>query len=369
MAESADIETVQTYLSEYNGYDTKYTTFKVGPSAKLLYIREDLLESVPALEQIVTHDEITAKNPCSLPEFDAQAFADVLHFIEENRVEPLATHNSAVQGLAQPDIHAGAHRYIRAYIVAHQLQVEPIQNRLMDILSKFYLDNLIQPEAILLLSQANLQSSNLYSLLMEETARGVQAGFYNARESESVILVNDVKSAYKTVMEKWAPQDFLALAGQIGRLSPKKKRTIAVVAKVDPCLFHAHTTTPPCKSLKRKREDERTPRSALIHDMFQVEGRMPDMQIHIVDSIEDDASMSDGTPTRKRRRVRPAQDGTRLREYPDIRKQKEADRQNVRPAKEDDKGHDKTITCMYNNAPFEDNTCLDDDIVCTPGPA
>ncbi|KAK5956272.1 hypothetical protein OHC33_002848 [Knufia fluminis] len=304
MTESTDIECVQTQLSGFNGFDMKFLTLKVGQSAKVLHVHEGLLSSIPSLADIAMNGNNGPDDAIALSEYDAQATADVLHFVEQGSVEDLILRNVPDSSSARPDIHAGPHRYIGAYIAAHQLHLEDVQNSLLDILSSFYVNHLIQPEAILLLSKANLRTSKLYSLLMEEMARGTQAGFYNAREINSSSLLDDLRPQYKTAMAQWSPEDFLALTAQVGRLSPKKTRTMAVVAKVNPCLFHNHVRTPPCKSLKRKREDKGTakrserPLDRSTKDSLRV---TPEP---LLPSIEDDFDCDDDTPTRKRQRTR-----------------------------------------------------------------
>lgn len=303
MTESTDIECVQTQLSGFNGFDMNFLTLKVGQSAKVLHVREDLLSSIPSLADIAMNGNNGPDDAIALPEYDAQAIADVLHFVEQGSVEDLILRNVPDSSSARPDIHAGPHRYIGAYIAAHQLHLEDVQNSLLDILSSFYVNHLIQPEAILLLSKANLRTSKLYSLLMEEMARGTQAGFYNAREINSSSLLDDLRPQYKTAMAQWSPEDFLALTAQVGRLSPKKTRTMAVVAKVNPCLFHNHVRTPPCKSLKRKREDEGAAKRSERPLDRSTKDSLRATPEPLLPSIEDDCDCDDDTPTRKRQRT------------------------------------------------------------------
>lgn len=155
-----------------------------------------------------------------------------------------------------------------------------------------------------------MHASKLYSLLMEEMAHGAQAGFYNARPLNSSALLDDLKPDYKATMAQWSSGDFLALTGQIGRLSPKKKRTIVIVAKVNPCLFHSHVTTPPCKSLKRKREDEGTVKCLVYDDYTRAGGNLSGEKVQTVESIEDEYSTVQDSPTRKRKRSRSAKTST-----------------------------------------------------------
>jgi len=304
MEESTDIECVQTQLSNFNGFDAEIYTLKVGPSAKILRVQGSLLRSIPFFDRIWMNNKLPSHESVLLPNLDAQATADVLHFVEKGYVEPFGIRSVPDVPTSARNLHAGPHRYIRAYIAAYQLGVEDIQNALLDILSSFYLDNLIQPEAILLLSKADLRTSKLYSLLMEEMARGAQAGFYNARPLNSSSLLDDLKPDYKVTMAQWSSGDFLALTGQIGRLSPKRKRTIAIVAKINPCLFHNHVTTPPCKSLKRKREDEGTPKCQMYDDYTQAGANPPAKKAQVAESIEDGYSTVQDSPTLKRKRSR-----------------------------------------------------------------
>ncbi|KAK5089778.1 hypothetical protein LTR24_005939 [Lithohypha guttulata] len=293
MEESTDIGCVQTQLSDFNGFDAEIYTLKVGPSAKVLRVHGSLLRGIPFFDRIWMDNELPSHESVllpNLPNLDAQATADVLLFVEKGCVEPFVIRSVRDVPTSARNLHTGPHRYIRAYIAVYQLGVEDIQNALLDILSSFYLDNLIQPEAILLLSKADLRTSKLYSLLMEEMARGAQAGFYNARPLNSSSLLDDLKPDYKATMAQWSSGDFLALTDQIGRLSPKRKRTIAIVAKINPCLFQNHVTTPPCKSLKRKREDEGANPSA--------------KKAQVAESIEDGYSTFQDSPTLKRKRSR-----------------------------------------------------------------
>lgn len=318
MDESTKIECVQTQLSNFNGFDAEIYTLEVGPSAKALRVQESLLRRIPFFNNLSTNNKVPSYESILLPDLDAQATADVLHFVKKGCIEPLVLKNIPdVPGTAR-NLHAGPHRYVRAYIAAHQLDVEDVQNSLLDILSAFYLNNLIQLEAILLLSKADLRASKLYTLLMEEMARGAQAGFYNARPLNSSSLLDDLKPDYKTTMTHWSSDDFLALTGQIGRLSPKKKRTIAVVAKINPCLFHNHITTPPCKSLKRKREEgngnDTTPKHQVYGGHAQAEDGLAQTQAQVMQSVENEHSTNQDSPTRHKKRLRSAETATSSRE-------------------------------------------------------
>jgi len=314
MDESNEIECVQTRLSDFNGFDAKMYTLEVGPSSKALRVQESLLRSIPFFNNLLTNNKVLSYEPILLPDLDAQATADVLHFVKKECIEPLVLKNIPdVPGVTR-NLHAGPHRYVRAYIAAHQLDVEDVQNSLLDTLSTFYLNNLIQPEAILLLSKADLRASKLYTLLMEEMARGAQAGFYNARPLNSSSLLDDLKPDHKTTMTQWSSDDFLALTGQIGRLSPKKKRTIAVVAKINPCLFHNHVTTPPCKSLKRKREDGYGNSITATHQVYgghaQAEDDPAQTQAQVMQYIKNEYSANQDSPTRQKKRLRSADTAT-----------------------------------------------------------
>lgn len=367
MEESTDIECVQTQLSDFNGFDAEIYMLNVGPSAKVLRVQESLLRSIPFFDMLRMNNKLPSHESVLLPDLDAQAIADVLHFVENGCVEPLVIRSVPDVPTSARNLHAGPHRYVRAYIAAHQLNVEDIQNALLDILSSFYLNNLIQPEAILLLSKANLCASKLYSLLMEEMARGAQAGFYNARPLNSSSLLDDLKPDYKATMAQWSSGDFLALAGQIGRLSPKKKRTIAIVAKINPCLFHNHVTTPPCKSLKRKREDEGTPKCQVYDDYTQAGGNPSEKKAQILESVEDEYSTIQDSSTRKRKHSRSAKITNPFAEETVVEEQGQVDQDSAQTR--GGTGYEKNDTLSEEHVLIEEETRLSCSTSNTAGPA
>lgn len=109
MEESADIDCVQTQLSDFNGFDAEIYTLKVGPSGKILRVQENLLHSIPFSNMLWMNNKLLSHESVLLPNLEAQATADVLHFVEKGCVEPLVVRSVPDVPSSARNLHAGPH--------------------------------------------------------------------------------------------------------------------------------------------------------------------------------------------------------------------------------------------------------------------
>ena len=131
---------------------------EVGPKRIILNGREDVFNKIPYFESAITNNTLELGIPFPMPHHNARAVSDVLKFISDGEVEPLPVpQQPRTPSSSRPEDHAKAHRYIEAYIAAHQLDAEGLQNIIVDALTIFYMNNLIQPDAVLLLTKAEMR--------------------------------------------------------------------------------------------------------------------------------------------------------------------------------------------------------------------
>ena len=228
-------------------------------NGETIQVEEQVICKIPYFRTALSYGDIIPGRPYGVANVDSHVLRDVIRYVRKDSVDVLHVREPPFTPSSNRiSDHSEPHQYIEVYIIAHNFGLEQIQNDIVSLLTTYYLRNIVQPKAIGLLSKNALRDSRLYSLLIEEVARGMQAGFYNERAPASSAVLPNIKSAYAQQMSYWSLGDYEILLGYIGASSQKKKSSLIAAARSNPCSAHIHDTTPPCRTVKRVTDGEDT---------------------------------------------------------------------------------------------------------------
>lgn len=204
-----------------------------GQEEKPLMVQRDILVQIPYFESALRSGNFpeSQEKVFKLPEDDARAVADVIHFVYTGRV-PALSYSLTESGSVLPEYEKRAEHYVKAYVVADKFMSEATANALVDAIVSYMAKLLVPPSFIVILKQAGLCQTPLYTFFLEEAAYTVKDG---ARNQDNI-------QWFGSKLDK---DGLIELMKAVARVNVNDKRP-AIQILNQPCWLHKHELTKQC---------------------------------------------------------------------------------------------------------------------------
>ncbi|KAK5947176.1 hypothetical protein PMZ80_001323 [Knufia obscura] len=176
------------------------------PDQKTMQIEENLLQKIPYFADAITSGSMIFSETQRFGDCSVETFESVLQYIKSGELQSLAPSDDDVML-----DHTKAVSYARQFVVAHRLGLKYIEDALaIEIVNFEVKSGKPSPRVVEILSEAGLQSSDLYAKLMVGMARAVRDGSYSDTEHQKM------DKTYAQLFLRWEKGDLMALLGVVG---------------------------------------------------------------------------------------------------------------------------------------------------------
>ena len=230
----------------YGGWDEETFTLIIGPEGKRLFVPRKIVLNIPYFASALKSGAFIEfeSRTFNLPDDDAKALADVLYFTYTGEVKKSSIQYSTGQ---KRDSARAQHfqSLLRAYILADKYKAEVVANQLADTIIWYQDRSTLDPDSIWILSNAGLQDSPLYNLLLREMHRYLEEGDYNNYTVSWLDDDSDVVD-FDEALQRLPKEDLIRFIRIPNRLERKEQYPIQK-ARSKLCDYHKHDLTETCK--------------------------------------------------------------------------------------------------------------------------
>lgn len=137
----------------------------IGPDLQELLSDEEVLQQIPVFKRLIDDKELIADEPFAVPAYAFKDFTTVWAMVQDGYDDNLDLPNPQA--------------YIRAYIVAYDLELDEIEKFFITKLKDFYVLHLVRPQDFETLNSGQLSPNcKLRALLISWMAHDIRLGYY-----------------------------------------------------------------------------------------------------------------------------------------------------------------------------------------------